>query len=55
VGDTDTEETIAEVEATLREFEERVGETWDDDYDPDDVLGDMDETTKDRLEDLGYI
>jgi arylsulfatase A-like enzyme len=55
VGDTDTEETIAGVEATLREFEERVGETWDDDYDPDDVLGDMDETTKDRLEDLGYI
>ncbi|WP_255198775.1 sulfatase [Halorarius litoreus] len=47
---------IEEVEATLREFESRVGETWDDDYDPDDdVLGDMDETTKDRLEDLGYI
>ncbi|WP_255151225.1 sulfatase [Halorarius halobius] len=52
----DPDETIEAVERRLREFEERVGETWDDDYDPDDdVLDDMDETTKDRLEDLGYI
>ncbi|MFC7176575.1 sulfatase [Halosegnis marinus] len=50
------DEVLAEVEATLREFEARVGETWDDDYDPDaDVLGDMDGATKDRLQDLGYL
>lgn len=54
VGEDD--EVLAEVESALAEFERRVGEAWDDDYDPDaDVLDDMDETTKDRLEDLGYI
>jgi len=52
----DDDEVIATVEAKLREFEARVGETWDDDYDPDaDVLDDMDETTQERLRDLGYI
>ena len=52
----DPDEVIEEIEATLREFETRVGETWDDDYDPDaDVLGEMDGTAKDRLQDLGYL
>jgi arylsulfatase A-like enzyme len=52
-GDDDV---VADVEAALREFEARVGEAWDDDYDPDaDVLDDMDETTQDRLRDLGYL
>ncbi|PSQ51410.1 sulfatase [Halobacteriales archaeon SW_8_65_20] len=52
----DPDAVIEEIEATLREFETRVGETWDDEYDPDaDVLGEMDGTTKDRLQDLGYL
>ncbi|WP_153952393.1 sulfatase [Halosegnis longus] len=52
----DPDEVVEEIEATLREFETRVGETWDDDYDPDaDVLGEMDGTAKDRLQDLGYL
>jgi arylsulfatase A-like enzyme len=50
------DEVLREVESRLREFEARVGETWDDEYDPDaDVLDEMDDTTKDRLQDLGYI
>jgi arylsulfatase A-like enzyme len=53
---TTADEAVAAVEATLREFEARVGEPWDDDYDPDaDVLGDMDDTTQERLRDLGYL
>ena len=52
----DPDAVIEEIETTLREFETRVGETWDDEYDPDaDVLGEMDGTTKDRLQDLGYL
>jgi len=50
------DEVLREVERRLREFETRVGETWDDEYDLDaDVLDEMDDTTKDRLQDLGYI
>jgi arylsulfatase A-like enzyme len=50
------DEVLREVESRLREFEARVGETWDDEYDPDaDVLDEMDDTTKGRLQDLGYI
>ncbi|MEA5388231.1 sulfatase [Haloarculaceae archaeon H-GB11] len=45
---------IAEVEAALSAFEERVGGEWSD-VDGDDVLSDMGDEAKDRLRDLGYI
>ena len=55
LADSD-DEVLREVESRLREFETRVGETWDDEYDPDaDVLDEVDDTTKDRLQDFGYI
>jgi arylsulfatase A-like enzyme len=57
-GETDPVGTddpvVAEVEAALAAFEETVGGEWDD-VDADDVLGDMDDTARDRLKDLGYI
>jgi arylsulfatase A-like enzyme len=45
---------VAEVEAALSAFEERVGGEWSD-VDDDDVLSDMGDEAKDRLRDLGYI
>jgi arylsulfatase A-like enzyme len=52
----DDDEVIREVEAVLAAFEERVGEAWDDEAaDTDDVLDDMSEDARSRLEDLGYI
>jgi len=50
----------AELEAALASFEAARGGAWtgDDDgggVDPDEALSDMDEGTKDRLRDLGYI
>ncbi|MFB6117436.1 sulfatase [Halosegnis sp.] len=50
------DEQLAAVETRLREFERDIGETWDDDDGPgEDVLEEMDETTKERLQDLGYV
>jgi hypothetical protein len=51
--DTD-DDVIAAVEAALAEFEESVGGEWDE-VESGDVLSEMDETAKDRLQDLGYI
>jgi hypothetical protein len=48
------DETVAELEATLSAFEERVGGEWSA-VDAGDPLDGMDETTKDRLRDLGYV
>ncbi|PSP98694.1 sulfatase [Halobacteriales archaeon QS_4_70_19] len=45
---------VAEVEATLREFEEWVGGEWDT-VDDGDVLGDMSDDARARLQDLGYM
>ncbi|MFT4922074.1 MAG: arylsulfatase A-like enzyme [Haloarculaceae archaeon] len=53
VAGTD-DETIAAVEAALADFEASVGGEWDEIAD-DDPLADMDEDTKDRLRDLGYV
>ncbi|WP_435359892.1 sulfatase [Haloarchaeobius sp. DFWS5] len=52
IGDDDPVE--AEVEETLSAFEELVGGEWKA-VDDDDVLGDMSDDAKDRLQDLGYI
>ena len=51
------DEAVAEVEAALSRFEDRVGGPWEGDAaDADeDVLNDMNEDAKDRLQDLGYI
>ena len=48
------DEAIADAEAALAAFEERVGGEWDE-VGGDDPLADMDETAKDRLRDLGYV
>ena len=48
-----SEEEI-ELEAALSAFEETVGGEWKEVSD-DDVLGDMSDDAKDRLQDLGYI
>jgi arylsulfatase A-like enzyme len=48
------DEVIADVEAALEAFEERVGGEWDE-VGTDDPLADMDSETKDRLRDLGYV
>jgi len=58
-GETDdvagTEDAvIADIEAALAEFEDGVGGEWTDVGD-EDVLGDMGEEARDRLQDLGYI
>ena len=57
-GETDPigtdDEVIAEVEAALTSFEEDVGSEWDG-VDDDDVLDDMSDDARDRLQDLGYI
>ncbi|WP_439027910.1 sulfatase-like hydrolase/transferase [Haloarchaeobius sp. DT45] len=50
----DDDPVKAEVEATLSEFEDLVGGEWKE-VDDDDVLGDMSDDAKDRLQDLGYI
>jgi hypothetical protein len=43
-----------DIEATLARFEERAGGEWKA-VDDEDVLADMSEDAKDRLQDLGYI
>ncbi|MFT4931105.1 MAG: hypothetical protein ACI91T_000980, partial [Natronomonas sp.] len=43
-----------EIEATLATFEERAGGEWKA-VDDEDVLAEMSDDAKDRLEDLGYI
>jgi arylsulfatase A-like enzyme len=48
------DEVLADVEAALTRFEERVGGEWDEVGDTD-PLADMDSETKDRLRDLGYV
>ena len=53
VADGDDEQ-VAAAEAALSAFEERVGGEWDE-VGSDDPLADMDEATKDRLRDLGYV
>jgi arylsulfatase A-like enzyme len=53
VAGTETEH-VAAAEAALSEFEERVDGEWDA-VGSDDPLADMDEATKDRLRDLGYV
>jgi len=50
-----TDDPVAEeVEAILSTFEERAGGEWKE-VDDEDVLGEMSEDAKDRLQDLGYI
>ncbi|MFB6207608.1 MAG: sulfatase [Haloglomus sp.] len=57
-GETETVGTddplVAEVEATLAAFEDRVGGEWDE-VDDGDVLGEMSGDAKSRLQDLGYM
>ena len=53
VAGADDGEIVA-AEAALSAFEERVGGEWDE-VGSDDPLADMDEATKDRLRDLGYV
>ena len=53
-GGEDGDGEIEAVEATLREFEARVGGSWDEVTD-EDVLSEMGDDAKRRLEDLGYI
>ena len=48
-------ETADELEAELAAFESEVGRTWDEVTAGDDVLDDMSDSAKDRLQDLGYI
>jgi hypothetical protein len=43
-----------ELETTLSEFEAGVGGEWKE-VDEEDVLDDMSDDAKDRLQDLGYI
>ncbi|MEF8757480.1 MAG: sulfatase, partial [Halobacteriales archaeon] len=43
-----------EIESVLSQFEDRAGGEWKT-VDDAEVLGDMSEDAKDRLEDLGYI
>ena len=47
-------EAETELDETLSTFEERVGGEWKE-VDDDDVLDDMSDSAKDRLQDLGYI
>jgi len=56
VAGTD-DEVITALEAQLNDFVDRVDATWPDEADgtDGDVLDDMDDDTKDRLKDLGYI
>jgi len=51
-GDADGE--IEAIEGVLRDFEARVGGSWDE-VSEEDVLDDMGEDARRRLEDLGYI
>jgi hypothetical protein len=51
----DDDEVKDAVETTLSAFEERVGGEWKAVDDDDDVLRDMSDDAKDRLQDLGYI
>jgi arylsulfatase A-like enzyme len=57
-GETETVGTddpaVAEAEETLAEFEAWVGGEWSE-VDDDDVLGDMSDDAKSRLQDLGYM
>jgi arylsulfatase A-like enzyme len=56
-GETDPaldDPAVAEVEAVLSEFEELVGGEWSD-VDDGDVLGEMSDDAKSRLQDLGYM
>jgi arylsulfatase A-like enzyme len=48
------DDQIVAAEAALSAFESRVGGEWDE-VSGDDPLADMDEATKDRLRDLGYV
>jgi arylsulfatase A-like enzyme len=50
----DPDEVIDAVEAALADFEADVGGEWTD-VDEDDVLSEMGDEAKDRLQDLGYI
>ncbi|WP_135535232.1 sulfatase-like hydrolase/transferase [Halostella pelagica] len=51
------DDSITEVEAALSRFEDQVGGPWEGDAagTGEDVLDDMSEDAKDRLQDLGYI
>ena len=49
------DEAVAEVASALAEFESRVGEEWDDAGSGGDVLGDMSDDARQRLQDLGYM
>lgn len=47
---------VEEVRAAVERFEERAADKWDDtDMHADEALSEMDETTKERLQDLGYM
>ena len=49
------DEAVAEVASALAEFEARLGGEWDDAGGDGDVLGDMSEDARQRLQDLGYM
>ena len=49
------DEAVAEVASALAGFESRVGEEWDDAGGDGDVLGDMSDDARQRLQDLGYM
>ncbi|ELZ09295.1 sulfatase [Halovivax asiaticus JCM 14624] len=56
--DPETDEVVAAAERALAWFETAVGGTWDDasgPTDPADVLSDVDDRTRDRLRELGYL
>jgi len=49
------DEAVAEVAAALADFESRVGGEWDQADSGGDVLGEMSEDARQRLQDLGYM
>ena len=46
---------VRELERALSEFEARVGGEWKETTAGEEVLDEMSESAKDRLQDLGYI
>jgi arylsulfatase A-like enzyme len=51
----DEDERVAAVASALADFESRVGGEWDDAESDGDVLGEMSEDARQRLQDLGYM
>jgi hypothetical protein len=53
-ADEDDAELIADLEATLADFEDEFGGDWDE-VETGDPLADADDDVKDRLQHLGYV